>query len=99
MPAKNKSRSERFGGEARLLFALSLLLYLLGAMIIVGYIIDNAAPEIAFGVMNLAMWILVYMGYSHFRHEAVKEELREYLDSRLNEVINEIRQLRESKQN
>jgi len=87
-------RSKRLEKTSRLVLVAGFGFLMGGIMLLALYLSDRSPEALFFGIMYLAFSAIPFAEYGRIHRLAVKEELREYFDSRLSEVIAEIRKLR-----
>jgi len=88
-------RSKRLVRNAKYVLAMGIWL-LMTSIMLLGFYLKKYAEScelLFFSVMFLAYALISFVMYGSIHRRVVKEELREYIDSRLNEVIAEIRKL------
>jgi hypothetical protein len=92
-------RSKRLEKTSRLALAMGFGLLMIGVMMLSFFLAKHieSSELLFFSIMFMAFSSMYFAEYGRVHRLAVKEELREYIDSRLNEVIVEIRKL-ETKQ-
>jgi len=86
-------RSKRLVRNAKNVLAMGIGLLMTSIMLLSFYLAKPVAELLFFSVMFLAYALISFVMYGSIHRRAVKEELREYIDSRLSEVIAEIRKL------
>jgi len=90
-------RSKRLAKNAKYVLAMGIGL-LMTSIMLLGFYLKKCAEScepLFFSVMFLAYALISFVMYGSIHRRAVKESLREYIDSRLSEVIAEIRTLQE----
>jgi hypothetical protein len=100
MSTKNESKSKRIIERAKLIEFVGFA-YLMGGIVLAGLSLSpnlplqNARAALFFSIFLAAFSFLSFVEYLRAYVLAAKEQLREYLDTRLNEIAAEIRRLRE----
>ena len=89
--------SKRLAENAKYVLAMGIGLLMTSIMLLGFYLTKSVESEpLFFSVMFLAYALISLVMYGSIHRRAVKEELREYIDGRLSEVVAEIRILQET---
>jgi len=88
-------RSKRLVRNAKYVLAMGIGLLMTSIMLLGFYLAKpvESSELLFFSVMFLAYALISFVMYGSIHRRVVKEELREYIDSHLSEVIAEIRKL------
>ena len=88
-------RSKRLEKTSRLALAMGFGLLMIGVMMLGFFLAKPESSELLFfSVMSMASSSMYFAMHGRVHRLAVKEELREYVDKRFDEVIAEIRKRR-----